>query len=51
MVFIIISKMNGEMVSKYQITFAGKAQFDEKRSIRMYVSILKRIATQLPDVR
>jgi hypothetical protein len=22
--------MNGEMVSKYQIPFAGKAQFDEK---------------------
>jgi hypothetical protein len=43
---------NQEVVSKLQIAFESKAQADEKAQHTFkYVSILKRFATQLSDVR
>jgi hypothetical protein len=41
-----------EVVSKFQIMFESKAQADEKaQHTYEYVSILKRRATQLSDIR
>ena len=41
-----------EVVSKPQIMFESKAQADEKaQHTWQYVSILKRLATQLSDIR
>jgi len=41
-----------EVVSKPQIMFESKAQADEKAQHTFeYVSILKRLATQLSDIR
>jgi len=41
-----------EVVSKFQIMFESKAQADEKAQHTLkYVSILKRSATQLSDIR
>ena len=41
-----------EVVSKFQIMFESKAQADEKAQHTLkYVSILKRSATQLTDIR
>jgi len=41
-----------EAVSKFQIAFKGKAPLDEKAEhIQSYVSILKKAATPLWDVR
>ena len=49
----VLSPQNSlEVVLKSQIMFESKAQADEKaQHTSEYVSILKRIATQLSDIR